>query len=237
MAWRSRSAGGAGCGRGDGRKSPSSGSEFERQRDRAWPSRSWPGAMSRRRRSRHPRPARCWNSSSRRCSPRRGRRTKGRTGYRRQHPRSGGCRRAAGRRCHSGTSRSWRRRSATHWANRTGYLGEPALAIRQHERARQLRSDQARPEPPRHTHQHEQPRPGVQGCRQARPGPAALRRDAGKRKAKLGPDHPDTLTSMNNLAMATRPPASSTWPCRSSRRRWRSGRPSSAPTTPTRSSA
>ena len=30
------------------------------------------------------------------------------------------------------------------------------------------------------------------------------------RKAKLGPDHPDTLSSMNNLADGYRPPASST---------------------------
>ena len=34
-------------------------------------------------------------------------------------------------------------------------------------------------------------------------------------KSKLGPDHPDTLTSMNNLAGATRPPGSWTRPCRS----------------------
>ncbi len=39
-------------------------------------------------------------------------------------------------------------------------------------------------------------------------------------KSKLGPDHPDTLTSMDNLALATRTPGSWTRPCRSSRRRW-----------------
>ena len=57
-------------------------------------------------------------------------------------------------------------------------------------------------------------------------------------KAKLGPDHPDTLTSMNNLASSyaelgrarRRPQAPA-------RRRWRCRRPSSAPTTPTRSGA
>ena len=96
-------------------------------------------------------------------------------------------------------------------------------------------------------------------------------------KAKLGPDHPDTLTSMNNLAglsaagkldlalplyeetlklqsqarprssrharqheqprRAIRTPASRTWPCRFTRRRSSSGKPSSAPTIPTRSTA
>ena len=57
------------------------------------------------------------------------------------------------------------------------------------------------------------------------------------RKAKLGPDHPDTLTSMNNLATATTPWAGTPRPSSSARRRWRCGRPSSAPTTPTRSRA
>ena len=47
------------------------------------------------------------------------------------------------------------------------------------------------------------------------------------------PDHADTLTTMNNLAWPTGTPASSTWPCRSSRRRSSGGRRSSAPTTPT----
>ena len=41
-------------------------------------------------------------------------------------------------------------------------------------------------------------------------------------KAKLGPDHPDTLVSMNNLAGSYPTwPAGWTGPCRSSRRRWR----------------
>ncbi len=39
-------------------------------------------------------------------------------------------------------------------------------------------------------------------------------------KSKLGPDHPDTLKSMNNLAAGYRPPGSWTRPCRFSRRRW-----------------
>ena len=51
--------------------------------------------------------------------------------------------------------------------------------------------------------------------------------------AKLGPDHPDTLTTLNNLAVAYRTPASSPRrsPCSSASATPRS--PSSAPTTPT----
>ena len=57
-------------------------------------------------------------------------------------------------------------------------------------------------------------------------------------KAKLGPDHPDTLTSMNNLALgyqdagqAGQGPAADRGDARARRR------PSSAPTTPTPSPA
>ena len=57
------------------------------------------------------------------------------------------------------------------------------------------------------------------------------------RKAKLGPDHPDTLASMNNLARLPDRRQGTTGHCRSRRRRWRSGRRSSAPTTPTPSPA
>ena len=57
------------------------------------------------------------------------------------------------------------------------------------------------------------------------------------RKAKLGPDHPDTLLSMNNLAAATTAWAGTPRPSSSTRRRWRCGRRSWAPTTPTRSRA
>ena len=38
------------------------------------------------------------------------------------------------------------------------------------------------------------------GGREAGPGPTAFRGKLKLRKAKLGPDHPNTLTSMNNLA-------------------------------------
>ena len=57
------------------------------------------------------------------------------------------------------------------------------------------------------------------------------------RKAKLGPDHPDTLASMNNLAAAYDLPGSWTWPCRFSRKRSSSGRRNSGLIIPTRSRA
>ena len=54
------------------------------------------------------------------------------------------------------------------------------------------------------------------------------------RKAKLGPDHPDTLQSMINLAQSYLSHARRTTAhCRCSRRRWRWRSRSSAPTTPT----
>ncbi len=82
------------------------------------------------------------------------------------------------------------------------YLGEPALAIRQHERSQQLRSDQLGPDHP--------------DTLSSMADLALAYKDAGKldlalplyeqtlekRKATLGPNHSDTLTSMNNLAMA-----------------------------------
>ena len=129
-------------------------------------------------------------------------------------------------------------RPRTPWVRRTYYLGDPPLAIRQFERALELR------------------------------------------ESKLGPDHPDTLQSRNNLAAAYRdagriaeaithaqgddqatgveagprpprhahqpqqprhrpisPPAAPPRPSRCSRRRSSCGRRSSGPTIPTRSSA
>ena len=57
------------------------------------------------------------------------------------------------------------------------------------------------------------------------------------RKAKLGPDHPDTLLSMNNLANSYAALGRHAEALKLPRRRWRCGRRSSAPTTPTRCSA
>ena len=62
---------------------------------------------------------------------------------------------------------------------------------------------QARPRPPRHPHQPEQPRTPT-GTPASWTGDPALRADLAIQTAKLGPDHPDTLTSRNNLAHAYR---------------------------------
>ena len=59
---------------------------------------------------------------------------------------------------------------------------------------------QAGARPPRHAQEHEQPGLGLPGRRPSSTDAQAQRGDAGAPKAKLGPDHPDTLTSMNNLA-------------------------------------
>ena len=56
-------------------------------------------------------------------------------------------------------------------------------------------------------------------------------------KAKLGPDHPHTLSGMNSLAQSYAPLDGTRMPSSCARRRWRCGKPSSAPTTPTRSPA
>jgi serine/threonine protein kinase/tetratricopeptide (TPR) repeat protein len=84
------------------------------------------------------------------------------------------------------------------------YLGEPALAIRQHERSRQARRDLLGPDHP--------------DTLDTMSKLAVAYRDAGRladalplfeetlrlTKDKLGHDHPGTLTSMNNLAMGYR---------------------------------
>ena len=57
------------------------------------------------------------------------------------------------------------------------------------------------------------------------------------RKAKLGPDHPDTLTSMNNLAMAYQAAGKLDLALPLFEETLELGRPSSAPTIPTRSPA
>ena len=79
--------------------------------------------------------------------------------------------------------------------------GKLDLALPLYEETLKLRKAKLGPDHPDTLVQHEQPRRWLRAAGQARPGPAALRGDAGQlRKAKLGPDHPDTLISMNNLA-------------------------------------
>ena len=80
------------------------------------------------------------------------------------------------------------------------YLGDAKTAAEQFEAARALYTQPPRPRPPRHAREHEQPGQQLRRPRPARRRPQAPRGDAGAQKAKLGPDHPDTLRSMNNLA-------------------------------------
>ncbi len=58
-----------------------------------------------------------------------------------------------------------------------------------------------------------------------------------QRRSKLGPDHPHTLLSMNDLALSLHAGAATLRHSSSSRRPLGSRRPSSAPTTPTRSAS
>ena len=139
-----------------------------------------------------------------------------------------------------------------------------------------MREVEARTRPPRHPYQHEQPRRGVYAEPASSTGRLPLMEETlALQKAKLGPDHPDTLTTMINLAVGyqyagrldralplfeetlatsevearsrpprhsqvheqprrapTRLPGSSTARCPSWRKRSRSGRRSSDPTTP-----
>ena len=66
---------------------------------------------------------------------------------------------------------------------------------------------------PRHARLHEQPGGAVPGTGSS-PGRAALRKP-GVRRRVLGTEHPDTLTSMNNLALLYQARASSPRPSRS----------------------
>ena len=79
-------------------------------------------------------------------------------------------------------------------------LGRNAEALKLNEETLALTEGEARARPPRHVCQHEQPRQQLRSRGPARPGAEAPRGDPGARKAKLGPDHPDTLASMHNLA-------------------------------------
>ena len=82
------------------------------------------------------------------------------------------------------------------------YLGEPALAIRQHARARQLRSDQLGPNHPDTLTSMNNLALAYKDAGNFNEALPLYEETLEKRKARLDPDHPDTLTSMNNLAMA-----------------------------------
>ena len=83
-------------------------------------------------------------------------------------------------------------------------------ALGRHAEARQApRGDagaaegEARPRPPRHAQEHEQPGHQLRCTPAGKREALTLREETlALQKAKLGPDHPDTLSSMNNLAIS-----------------------------------
>ena len=68
----------------------------------------------------------------------------------------------------------------------------------------QAPESQARPRSSRHAHEHEQPRLAYQAAGKLDLALPLDEETLKLSKAKLGPDHPETLASMNNLAMAYR---------------------------------
>ena len=117
------------------------------------------------------------------------------------------------------------------------YLGEPALAVRQRERALELRTAKLGADHPDTLDSQNSLALAYWAAGQNDRAIPMLERTVAARSAKLGPDHPDTLISQNNLANAYRSAASLTGRSRCSSGHWRSRRPSSAPTTPTHSTA
>ena len=102
----------------------------------------------------------------------------------------------------------------------------------------QAQESQARPRSSRHAHEHEQPCRGISGCREAGPGPAAFRGNAQAPESQARPrssrharEHEQPCRGVSGCREAGPGPAAL------SRRRSSSGKPSSAPTIPTRSRA
>ena len=65
--------------------------------------------------------------------------------------------------------------------------GKLDLALPLFEQTLKLRKAKLGPDHPRHAHHHEQPRLGVSGCREAGPGPAALRGNAEAQESQTRP--------------------------------------------------
>ena len=81
--------------------------------------------------------------------------------------------------------------------------GRTAEAIALHEATLKLSEVEARPRPPRHARQPQQPRHGLPRRRPDRRRPSVLHEATLKlMTARLGPDHPHTLTSRRSLALA-----------------------------------
>ena len=97
---------------------------------------------------------------------------------------------------------------------------------------------QAGPRPPRHAHRPQQPGRRLLDAPAGQPEAIALHEATLKlRESKLGPDHPDTLQSRNNLAIAYSPAGRMSEAIALLEATLKLARPSWAPTTPTRSRA
>ena len=81
------------------------------------------------------------------------------------------------------------------------YLGEPALAVRQRERALELRTANLGPDHPDTLNSQNSLALAYWAAGQNDRAIPMLERTVAARSARLGPDHPDTLTSQNNLAL------------------------------------
>jgi tetratricopeptide (TPR) repeat protein len=84
------------------------------------------------------------------------------------------------------------------------YLGEPSLAIRQHERAMALRTAALGPDHPDTLTSMSNLAVAYQAAGRAAEAIPLHERELTISRAKLGPNHPDTLKSMSNLATAYR---------------------------------
>jgi serine/threonine protein kinase len=82
------------------------------------------------------------------------------------------------------------------------YLGDPALAIRQHQRARELRAAALGPDHPDTLASMSNLAEAYLSLGRTAQAITLYEQALKLRKAKLGPHHPDTLSGMNNLATA-----------------------------------
>ena len=100
-------------------------------------------------------------------------------------------------------NRTSRHPSATPWERPTCTWASSTLPIRQHERAMTLRTARTGSRAPRHLDLHGQPRRGLPARRPGRPKRSRFSKRCWRSAAAtLGPDHPDTPGTVNNLAVA-----------------------------------
>ena len=117
------------------------------------------------------------------------------------------------------------------------YLGKPEIAAGAIRGGPVALSPAARPRPPRHAHEHEQPGHSYAALGRHAEALKLHEETLALQKARLGPDHPDTLTSMNNLAISYAALGRHAEALKLHEETLALRRPSSAPTTPTRSRA